>query len=76
MKFFQIKITFISKKTNANQHFLEIYDDLIDLCLSTEDPLKSAFKLCVMGELFSHTSENSFGGELEIEINSFSEIKR
>lgn len=58
------------EKTNANQHFMEIYDDLIDFCLSTEDPLNSAFKLCVMGELFSHNSENSFG-ELEIEINSF-----
>lgn len=71
--FFEIfpnKDYFYIEKTNANQHFLEIYDDLIDLCLSTEDPLKSAFKLCVMSELFSHTSENSFG-ELEIEINSF-----
>jgi len=61
---------FYVDKTNANQHFMEIYDDLIDFCISSEDALNSAFKLCVMGELFSHTSENSFG-ELEIEINSF-----
>ena len=69
-KIFGEKDYFETEKTNANSLFMEIYDDLLDFCMSSEDPLYSAFKLSLLGELFSHNSENSFG-ELEIEIQSF-----
>ncbi|MDN5345938.1 hypothetical protein X928_03675 [Petrotoga miotherma DSM 10691] len=66
---------FHSEKADLNQLFLEVYDDLLDFCFSSKDPLYTAFKLSLMGELFCHNSENSFG-ELEIEIQNFYNTKR
>ncbi|RLL82718.1 hypothetical protein CN13_03320 [Petrotoga sp. HKA.pet.4.5] len=65
---------FHTEKADLNQLFLEVYDDLLDFCLSSKDPLYTAFKLSLMGELFCHNSGNSFG-ELEIEIQNFFNTK-
>jgi len=66
---------FHSEKADLNQLFIEVYDDLLDFCFSSKDPLYTAFKLSLMGELFCHNSGNSFG-ELEIEIQNFYNTKR
>jgi len=65
---------FHAEKAGLNELFLEVYDDLLDFCFSSEDPLSTAFKLSVMGELFCHNSGNSFG-ELDIEIQNFYNTK-
>jgi hypothetical protein len=66
---------FRTEKADLNQLFIEVYDDLLDFCFSSKDPLYTAFKLSLMGELFCHNSGNSFG-ELEIEIQNFYNTKR
>jgi len=66
---------FHTEKADLNQLFLEVYDDLLDFCFSSKDPLFTAFKLSLMGELFCHNSGNSFG-EVEIEIQNFFNTKR
>lgn len=66
---------FHNHKTDLNQRFLEIYEDLLDFCFSYQDPLYAANKLSIMGEILCQNSNNFFG-ELEIQIKSFFNSKK
>lgn len=76
-KFYELvgeKDFFENEKTNANQMFLEMYEDLLDFCFSTEDPLHTAFKLSAFSNLLDFGIKNYFG-ELEWEIENLTKSR-
>jgi hypothetical protein len=68
------KDLFEYEKMNANQMFLEMYEDLLDFCFSTEDPLYTAFKLSTLSNLLDFGIKNYFG-ELEWEIENLTKSR-
>ncbi|MDN5341197.1 ARMT1-like domain-containing protein [Oceanotoga sp. DSM 15011] len=58
-----------NEKTNSNQIFLEMYDDLLEFCRNSKNPIKLATKLSAVGNLIDYGIKNSFG-ELEWEIEN------
>jgi uncharacterized protein with ATP-grasp and redox domains len=68
------KDLFENEKTNANQMFLEMYEDLLDFCFSTEEPIHTAFKLSAFSNLLDFGIKNYFG-ELEWEIENLTKTR-
>ncbi len=73
-EFYDDEDLFENEKMNANQMFLEMYEDLLDFCFSTEDPLYTAFKLSTFCNLLDFGIKNYFG-ELEWEIESLTKSR-
>ncbi|MGM0640227.1 MAG: damage-control phosphatase ARMT1 family protein [Thermotogota bacterium] len=73
-EFSEEKDFFENEKTNANQMFLEMYEDLVDFCFSTEDPVRTAFKLSAFSNLLDFGIKNYFG-ELEWEIENLTKSR-
>lgn len=65
---------FEKEKANANKMFLEMYEELLDFCFSTEDPLYTAFKLSAFSNLLDFGIKNYFG-ELEWEIENLTKSR-
>ncbi|BBE30039.1 hypothetical protein OSSY52_01800 [Tepiditoga spiralis] len=66
---------FINEKTNANQIFLEMYDDLFYFIMNSENPLKTAAKLSAISNIIDYGVKNSFG-ELEFEIETMAKKRK
>lgn len=65
---------YMAEKSTSNRLLLEMYDDLLQHCINSPDPIEEALKISALGNFIDYGVKNSFG-ELEWELQNLVKTK-